>query len=294
MKDGAGGGTRGKLCWMVSPCVLVCGHVTLDRYGDALLPGGSAYYSGQTYRALGARVRVATAAGPDFPRQALAGLEVELAPAPCTTSFENRYDADGRRSHSVSAIAPRLDPARLAPAWRTVDLLHLAPVIAEVELRAWLGAVTARLVGLGVQGCVRAVLPGGEVAQPRWEFDPADLAGVSAACLGEDDLEGQGDLLDRLVAAVPIVALTRSDRGCDVIVRGRTRRLGVYPTREVDPTGAGDVFAAGFLLGLARGEAPLEAARLGAAAASVVVEGRAGEALGRVGEAYARLAALQR
>jgi hypothetical protein len=277
---------------MTPPRVLVCGHVTLDRYGDALLPGGSAYYAGHAYRALGARVRVATAARPDFPRQALAGLEAEIAPAPRTTSFENRYGADGHRSHSVSAIAPRLDASRLASPWRTTDLLHLAPVVGEVDLRAWLGAVSARLVGLGVQGCVRAVLPGGQVAQPRWEFDRADLAGVSAACLGEDDLEGQGDLLDRLAEAVPIVAFTHSGRGCDVIVHGSTRRLGVYRTREVEPTGAGDVFAAGFLLGLVRGDDPVEAARLGTAAASVVVEGRAGKTLGRVGEAYARLASV--
>jgi hypothetical protein len=272
--------------------VLVCGHVTLDRYGDALLPGGSAYYAGHAYRALGAHVRVTTAAGPDFPRQALAGLEAEVAPAPWTTSFENRYGADGRRSHSVSAIAQHLESSHLAAPWRTPDLLHLAPVVGEVDLRAWLGVVSARLVGLGVQGCVRAVLPGGKVSQPRWEFDRADLAGVSAACLGEDDLDGQGDLLDRLAAAVPIVAFTHSGRGCDVIVRGRTRRLGVYRTCEIEPTGAGDVFAAGFLLGLARGDDPVEAARLGTAAASVVVEGRAGKTLGRVGEAYARLASV--
>ena len=277
---------------MPPPRVLVCGHVTLDRYDDALLPGGSAYYAGHAYRALGAHVWVATTAGPDFPREALAGLEADVAPAPRTTSFENRYTANGRRSHSVSAIAPRLEASHLVARWRTPDLLHLAPVVGEVDLRSWLGAVSARLVGLGVQGCVRAVLPDGQVAQPRWDLDRADLAGVSAACLGEDDLDGQGDLLDRLAAVVPIVAFTHSGRGCDVIVRGRTRRLGVYRTCEVEPTGAGDVFAAGFLLGLARGDDPVDAARLGTAAASVVVEGRAGKTLGRVGEAYARLASV--
>jgi sugar/nucleoside kinase (ribokinase family) len=64
----------------------------------------------------------------------------------------------------------------------------------------------------------------------------------------------------------------------------------VYPTRAVDPVGAGDVFSAGFFLALARGDSPADAARLGAAAASVVVEGRAGETLSRVGEAFARSA----
>ena len=74
------------------------------------------------------------------------------------------------------------------------------------------------------------------------------------------------------------------------MLRGRTRRVGAYPTREVDPTGAGDVFAAAMLLALSRGADPVDAARHGAAAASVVVEGVGGEALPRVGEAPGRAA----
>ena len=35
---------------------LVVGHVTLDRFGNDELPGGGAYYAGQTARALGATV----------------------------------------------------------------------------------------------------------------------------------------------------------------------------------------------------------------------------------------------
>lgn len=274
---------------MPRPRALVCGHVTLDRYGAALLPGGSAYYAGHAYRALGASVTVCTAAGADFPRDALDGLDAQVAAAARTTSFENRYARDGRRSQWVGAVAPRLDPLAVPEPCRRPDVLHLAPVLGEVDLAAWRAVVRARLVGVGVQGCVRAVQPDGSVAQPRWEFEAGDLEGVDAACVGEDDLVGQGDLLDRLVAAVPVVAFTHGERGCEVIRHGRASAVGAYRTREVEPTGAGDVFAAGFLFALARGADPVDAARLGAAAASVVVEGRAGEALGRVGEAFARV-----
>ncbi|HYG66679.1 MAG TPA: PfkB family carbohydrate kinase, partial [Anaeromyxobacteraceae bacterium] len=263
----------------MAAAILVCGHVTLDRHGDALLPGGSAYYAGHAYRALGARCAVATCAGPELPAEALAGLEADVAPAPATTRFVNAYAPDGARTQRLEAVAPPLDPARIPPAWRTPDLLHLAPVIAEADVRAFVSAVRARVVGLGVQGNVRARAPDGTVVQPPWRWEPGALSGVGVACVGEDDLRGQGDLLDRLVAEIPIVAFTHGERGCEVIVRGRTSRVGVHPAREVDPTGAGDVFAAGFLLGLARGAEPVEAARLGAAAASIVVEARAGDAL---------------
>lgn len=276
-----------------APRVLVAGHVTLDAYPGGLAPGGSAYYAGRTYLALGAAVRVATAAGPDFPRAALDGAEVDVAPSPVTTTFENAHGPAGREQR-VSAVAPALDAARLPSAWLACDLLHLAPVVGEVALGSWLAASRARFVGIGVQGWVRAVLRGGEVAQPAWRFSPEDLAGVEAACVGEDDLVGQGgDLVARLARAVPVVAFTRGASGCELFAGGRTAHVGTYPAREVDPTGAGDAFSAGFFLALAGGADPVEAARLGAAAASVVVEGRAGAALDRVArEASQRVSAV--
>jgi 1D-myo-inositol 3-kinase len=163
-------------------------------------------------------------------------------------------------------------------------------VLDEVDVAAFRTAVRARKVGLGVQGLVRAVAEDGAVTQPPWRPAPAALRGVDVAFLGDDDVRGQADLVDRLAAAVPVVVFTRGASGCEVIAGGRRRRVGVFPTHELDPTGAGDVFAAGFLLALARGDGPVEAARLGAAAASIAVEGRGIEALHRVGEAHARAA----
>jgi 1D-myo-inositol 3-kinase len=272
--------------------VLIAGHVTLDHYGAELLPGGGAYYAGRAYAELGAEVRIATAASLDFPPDALRGMEASVSPAPRTTTFTNAYQPDGARVQRVEAMAPPLDPARLPAGWLGADLVHLAPVVAELELGAWLRAARARFVGLGVQGWVRAVEPDGTVSQPTWEVSPADLAGVSAACVGEDDLVGQGDLVDRLAAAVPVVAFTHGERGCELLLSGRTVRVGAYRTRAVDPTGAGDVFSAAFFLALAEGRDPADAARHGAAAASIVVEGRAGEALPRLGEARARAAGV--
>jgi 1D-myo-inositol 3-kinase len=273
-----------------APEVLVCGHATLDRAGCGLTPGGTVYYAGQAWRALGARVRVLTAAAPDLPPAALEGLDALIQPSPRTTTFENVYAPDGTRTQRVEVAAPRLDPARLPAAWRSPDVLHLGPLLGETPLAAFREEVSARVTGLCAQGLVRAVGPDGRVSQPRWDFDPAELAFLDAVCLGEDDVVGQGDLVGRLAAAVPIVAFTHGSRGCELIVRGRLRRVGIFPVTERDPTGAGDVFAAGLLLGLARGEDPVDAARLGAAAASIVVEARGGEALSRTGEAFARAA----
>jgi 1D-myo-inositol 3-kinase len=273
-----------------APTALVCGHVTLDRMAGGVFPGGSAHYAARALAALGASVRVLTAAGPDFPREALAGAEAEVLAAAATTAFENVYAADGARLQRVGAVAPALDPARVPPAWRRPDLLVLAPVAGELDVAAFVGSVAARFTGLCVQGLVRAIGADGAVRPRPLEVEPAALARVDAAVLGEDEARGDPGLAARLAAAVPVVALTRGVRGCEIVARRRSFRVGVHPAREVDPTGAGDVFAAGFFLALARGADPVDAARLGAAAASVVVEGRAGEALPRIGEAFERAA----
>ncbi len=281
---------------MAAPTALVCGHATLDRIDGALVPGGSVTYAAGTLAALGADVRVLTAAAADFPREALATashpgtIAALVLPAAATTAFENAYASDGRRSQRVLAAAPPLDLARLPADWRAVDLLLVAPVLGELDPGQLVAAVRAPVVGLAVQGLVRTVGEGGAVSPRRWEPDRRALAGVTAAFLGEDEASAQPDLLGRLAAAVPIVVFTRAARGCELLVDGRQRRVGVHPARLRDPTGAGDAFAAAFLLALAEGRGPVDAARLGAAAASIVIEGRGGEALPRVGEARERAA----
>jgi sugar/nucleoside kinase (ribokinase family) len=66
--------------------------------------------------------------------------------------------------------------------------------------------------------------------------------------------------------------VTRSAKGCVVIDGGQTVAAPAFPVdRVVDTTGAGDLFAAGFLVGLARGFSYDKAARLGALAAAEVI-----------------------
>jgi adenosine kinase len=66
--------------------------------------------------------------------------------------------------------------------------------------------------------------------------------------------------------------LTRSEQGCIVVEGQRTWAVPAHPiARLVDATGAGDLFAAGFLHGLTTGK-PLErCAQLGALAAAEVI-----------------------
>jgi adenosine kinase len=72
---------------------------------------------------------------------------------------------------------------------------------------------------------------------------------------------------------VRLAVVTRSEKGCLVVTREETDAIPASPIeRLVDATGAGDLFAAGFLVGLSRGVDYRTAARLGALAAAEVIQ----------------------
>ena len=68
-------------------------------------------------------------------------------------------------------------------------------------------------------------------------------------------------------------AVTRSEHGCLVVTRDETRAVEASPVEAiVDTTGAGDLFAAGFLFGLARGFDGPTCGQLGGLAAAEVIQ----------------------
>ena len=81
------------------------------------------------------------------------------------------------------------------------------------------------------------------------------------------------EALDALAAEGVTAIVTRSAKG-SVIVEGeaRTEVPAHGIAKLVDTTGAGDLFAAGYLAGLARGKPSVECARLAALAASEVIQ----------------------
>jgi sugar/nucleoside kinase (ribokinase family) len=69
-----------------------------------------------------------------------------------------------------------------------------------------------------------------------------------------------------------LAVVTRSDKGALVVTREQTEAIPASKVdRVVDATGAGDLFAAGFLVGMARGADLRNCARLGALAAAEVI-----------------------
>jgi sugar/nucleoside kinase (ribokinase family) len=79
--------------------------------------------------------------------------------------------------------------------------------------------------------------------------------------------------LTQLRADTKLGVVTRSEKGCVVASKDGITAVPAFPIEKmVDTTGAGDLFAAGFLFGLVRGATHENAGRLGALAAADVIQ----------------------
>ena len=90
-----------------------------------------------------------------------------------------------------------------------------------------------------------------------------------AALTGIDDFDAG---LAALAPKVPTLVVTRSELGAVAVSGGLRSDVPAEPVaRVVDTTGAGDLFAAGFLFGHVRGRSDAECLRMGAIAAAEII-----------------------
>ena len=86
------------------------------------------------------------------------------------------------------------------------------------------------------------------------------------------EVDSFDDALQRVQHHCEIAALTRSEKGAVIVARDEIHVVDAHPVAAlVDTTGAGDLFAAGFLYGLTHGYDLGTAGRLGACAAAEVI-----------------------
>ena len=249
---------------------LLLGHVTKDLAPDGARLGGAVAYSGLTAHALGMHVGVVTAAGADLPLDPLGSLHLHCLPSPDSTTFENTY-VDGVRHQRVTATARRLAPGDVPPAWAGAAFVHLAPIADELPLDAAAAFPSSRLV-CTPQGWLRHWDASGRVAHHPWERILPALQGVQAAVLGWEDVGHDAEAAHQLAKVVPVLVFTAGASGADLFFSGQSAHLDAPAARQVDPTGAGDIFAAAFFVGLLRGEAPMISARRAARIAAQSVE----------------------
>ena len=278
---------------MSAPDFVAIGHVTLDRIGDASRPGGAALFAAVAAHRLGLSVGLLTSHADDFPLDLIPPkIEVVSIPAADTSRFEHRLDAEGRVSH-VRAVAGPLTTADVPDDWRGAALTLLAPVLDEVDpMIATL--FTEGAVGAAAQGWLRHAARDGLVVPRTWRSPERLLQSVQALFLSREDIRGQESEVVEWFQRTPIGVLTADRDGALLFVNGERYEVRPRPAREVDPTGAGDVFAATFLVQYQRDGDPWQAAAAAACAGSLAVEGQGWSAVADRATLDAALADYQR
>jgi sugar/nucleoside kinase (ribokinase family) len=264
------------------PQFLVIGHTVQDLISEddptAWRLGGAASYAAVTARNLGMRAAILTAASPDLKfEQLLPDIDVVVVPSRRTTQMRNVY-TEGPRKQFVPQRASTLTVDDLPSEWKQTPIVLLGPVMGELE-EAFAPLFRLSLLGIGAQGWLRRTGRDNRVRP----IMPADfhahtmLRQARALFLSDEDIP-PGEAAPALTYwsdYVQIIAFTRGYNGADICVRGNWRHIDAFPpAKVVDPTGAGDVFAAAFLIRLWESGDVWKATRFASCAASYSVEGK--------------------
>jgi sugar/nucleoside kinase (ribokinase family) len=243
-----------------APDFIAIGHASRDLLPDGNWRlGGGVSYAGVTASRLGWRVGILTSAPADVLsalQEALPDAAIVNVPAHEATTFENIYDATGRRQF-LRACAAALTLDHLPAAWAEARIVLLAPVAQEVD-PSFAVAFPHALIAAAPQGWLRRWDAQGTVSPGPLDVALQLLPQVRALILSRDDLLPPGasaeqkEQADAIIAGwargVPLVAVTRGADGVDLFAGNAPVELfAAVAAREVDPTGAGDVFAAAFL-----------------------------------------------
>jgi sugar/nucleoside kinase (ribokinase family) len=244
--------------------VAVVGNLSLDLVdGGPPRVGGPPYHAARALAALGVpavvRVKCAEADRPLLlsPLEEL-GLSIEWRPGETTATYAFSYEGDVRTMEvlELGSTWSTDDVAGLDAEWIHVGALFQGEFPAETL--AALGE-SAQLSFDG-QGLVRPALLGPLVLNA--EPEPSFLRYVSVLKLSEEEvlaLVGEIDEPRLSKLGVAEVLVTLGSRGCIVAVGRQLFRVPADPL-DIDPTGAGDAFAAAYVVERSRGLAPRQAA----------------------------------
>ena len=259
----------------MTPTFLAIGHFCYDVSPSGYVLGGSAAYSTIAARNLGCHARAVTAVGNNFDRRdpKLDGIYAIYQKSLNTTIFDNRYDAYGQRQQLMLALGNKLMPHNITAESCNSEIAYLCPIADEVDPDC-IHSLNCALIGVTPQGWMRQWDGDSQVVSAkRWNSAPAILPHADVLILSDEDLSAYPEELEKYVELTRIVVLTKGKYGAALYENGRIVDSQSYPANEIDPTGAGDVFAAAFLIKYYETRSTREALNFAHCAASFAVEG---------------------
>jgi sugar/nucleoside kinase (ribokinase family) len=255
---------------------LVLGHVCKDLLPQGYAVGGTVAYSALTARNLGQRAAIVTSAASDFDFQSqLEGVQIHVQNSTTTTTFENLY-SQGARRQFLRSTAERIRASSIPAEWRRAAIVQLGPVAQEMD-ESLAELFPNALLAATPQGWMRQWDATGLVGAKRWD-ERALGDSTRVVIFSKEDINGDKERLGACANRFEIAIMTDGRHGATVAWQGKVRHFPAHPTVEIDPTGAGDIFAAAFLVALRETGDPWRAACFAncAGAASVARPGLRG------------------
>jgi hypothetical protein len=263
--------------------VWIVGTVTWDLVahadGEQRLPGGGASYLARMCDVFDIRARVLIAAGGDVSFEALAGQEVARVSAATQTlrhEFLGGFPGGVRNQFMVQPLGYTLTTGDVPGSWPEPATLILSPLMPDdIDIMDFIDEFPETEVALLAQGLQRVVVPDGtnaiaHRAQPSSVLLDAARPNVTIFLSREEIALWAAGTLDHLAKRAGRVVVTDGARGATIHDRSGVRVVPPAPADPIDATGAGDVFAGAFILGLRAGEQ--SAGRLAAACAAAATE----------------------
>jgi len=263
------------------------GHITLDRIVTSTtekhMAGGTSFYFSNALRNMDLNYGLVTAIADtemSFVTDLRSnGIEVIVFPSAKTVYFENIYAENlDNRTQKVLQEADAFTVAEFSNI--DAEIFHLGPLLANdipVELIRSLSEKSK--VSLDVQGYLREVR-GQSVCAVDWADKKLALQYVHTVKADEAELEvltgikgiheGAAELAEW---GVKEVVVTRASLGSVIYADGIYYDIPAFrPVAEIDATGCGDTYMAGYLYKRVKGAGIQESGEFGAAMASLKIE----------------------
>ncbi len=288
------------------PRYITLGNATIDHVITAdgrdmpMQFGGDCIYAAMGIRLWCLDVGIVTIVGADYPQGwieslSAAGMDVggiKHISRPHRMSGAMVYDEHGSRHAGLSKPLPSQLSPEEAAAQKLASWYELSPQASDIP-EAYFSSKGAHLAPMPVerQADTLTALHGrvGVITlDPPWWLEDqrpgqfADLTLLNAVLPSEAEIEGHlghvtpeegAQELAQEGARLVVVKLGAQGSLVYDAAKQSCSHVGVYPSAVVDPTGAGDAFCGGFLVGLDETGDPWQAALYGTVSSSFIIEG---------------------
>jgi sugar/nucleoside kinase (ribokinase family) len=252
--------------------------------------GSPAAYGSVALARLGMKTGIVTKIGADMPNELLgpfreAGVDIRgMHVGEATTIDYLVYDEKGNKTLQYVREAPPLYVSDIPDEYLSASVIHICPMNYEVPLETVqsLRKLGVRLsVDLGGYGGATSVEhPIDNEKKRKVVFELMRNFDIIRASVedcrhifGERDRLEEYAIDEFLGSGASVAVVTLGEKG--VVARSKedgAHRIPAYPAHAIDPTGAGDVFSAGFLAEFVRTGDLRGAILFGSAVSSIVVE----------------------